>query len=414
MHPRIRRQIDLTLELFDSLDPALEPGVDVPTAVRKAIARIRGAGSRDRRFYRELIHTWFRYREWIDPLRVADPERAGQILVFLSHPTRETEPAKAALPDTLPSAPDRGFEGLCEQLQVYDPDLTFRSDDLIPTWLPDECSGDSTTLLPHTLLRPPIWLRAPEALIPDLATELAAEGFPIEEARDLPGALSTPTGLRIETSATYRTGRIEIQDIGSQAVLAQVAPEPGQHWLDACAGAGGKSLHLASLLGRKGRVSATDLRPQAIRELKKRVHRSKAHTITALPPGPDLILPEACDGVLIDAPCSGSGTWRRHPWLRHQTNPQVIARFRRKQLDILDRFCPIVRPGGRLIYVTCSLCHSENQDVVSTFLEKHPEFQVDPIPNRLDLLEISPGQFLITPERFNGDAFFLANLRRKG
>lgn len=413
MHPRLRRQIDLALGLLDHLEPSLQPGTDVPAAVRKAIATIQGAGSRDRRFYRELIHTWFRYREWIDPYRKDAPEQAGQILVFLSHPIRETEPAKAALPESLRPLDEPGPGLLSAQLQIHDPDGSWTPDALIPAWLTTECAPGITTPLPHTLPRPPIWLRASEASIPDLAIELAEEGFPTESSKDLPGALFAPTDLRIENSAAYRSGRIEIQDIGSQAVLTQVAPEPGQNWLDACAGAGGKSLHLAALLGRKGRVSATDTRPKAIRELRKRVHRGKLHSITALPPGSHTIQPGSFDGVLIDAPCSGSGTWRRHPWLRHQTSPQVIARYARKQSEILGRFCSAVRPGGRLIYATCSLCRTENQDAVAAFLQRHPDFRLDPIPNHLDLIDIGPGQFLITPERFNGDTFFLASLRRE-
>lgn len=413
MHPRLRRQLDLTLGLLNSLELSLQPGSDVPTAVRKAIAGIKGAGSRDRRFYRELIHTWFRYREWVDPLRADAPEQAAQILVFLSHPTRETETAKASLPESLRSSGNTDPKSLSRQLQAHDPEHDWAPDALIPAWLPEECPPKTTSLLPHTLPRPPIWLRAHRVSVQDLAAELGAAGFPADASKDVPRALSVPTDLRIESSAAYAEGRIEIQDVGSQAILVQIAPEPGQHWLDACAGTGGKSLHLAALLGRDGRVSATDRRPQAIRELKKRVHRSKSHTIKALDPGSAPVLPEDCDGVLVDAPCSGSGTWRRHPWLRLQTNPQVIARYARKQLEILDQFCTAVRPGGRLAYVTCSICRSENQDVVAAFLRKHPDFQPDPIPNRLDLIETAPGQFLITPERFNGDAFFLTSLRRK-
>jgi 16S rRNA (cytosine967-C5)-methyltransferase len=119
------------------------------------------------------------------------------------------------------------------------------------------------------------------------------------------------------------------------------------------------------------------------------------------------------DGVLVDAPCSGSGTWRRRPFLRHQTNPKVIEGFARTQAKILDQASDRVRPGGRLVYATCSLCRSENEDVIRAFLDDHEEFEPDPIPNRLNLVEMGPGRFHILPERLNGDSFYRATLRRK-
>jgi len=373
MHPRLKRQVSLALGLLDTLESSLRPGTDIPLAVRRAISQIRGAGSRDRRFYREMTYTWFRYREWIDPLRSTEPDQAGPLLIALAHPTH-----------------------------------------LIPSWWAEECPAGTTTSLPHTLPRPPIWLRRTRPSDPALATELREMGFPVEVSATLPGAISVPTDARIEDSPAYQSGRIEIQDIGSQAVLRQVAPSPGETWLDACAGAGGKALQLAALVGPESRVVASDRRPQAIQKLRKRARRSGITNIEALDSESLQTAAGTFDGVLVDAPCSGSGTWRRHPYLRHQTDPQAINRHARKQLQLLKRFSRNVRPGGRLIYVTCSLCRRENQEVIEAFLREHTQFQPDKVSNRLDLIDAGPGQFLITPERFNGDAFFLANLRREG
>ncbi len=414
MHPRIKRQINLALGLLDTLEPSLRPGTDIPLAVRRAISQIRGAGSRDRRFYREMAYTWFRYREWIDPLRSTEPDQAGPLLIALAHPTRETMPAKATLPEPLQQPTDLDIENLVDLLHAGDIPGRFDPKDLIPSWWAEECPAGATTSLPHTLPRPPIWLRRTRPSDPALTTELGEMGFPVEVSAALPGAISVPTDARIEDSPAYQSGRIEIQDIGSQAVLRQVAPGSGEAWLDACAGAGGKALQLAALVGPESRVVASDRRPQAIQELRKRARRSGITNVEALDSESLQTGAGTFDGVLVDAPCSGSGTWRRHPYLRHQTDPQAIKRHARKQLQLLKRFSRNVRPGGRLIYVTCSLCRRENQEVIEAFLREQPQFQPDKVSNRLDLIDAGPGQFLITPERFNGDAFFLANLRREG
>src|SRR5690606_24311931 len=154
-----------------------------------------------------------------------------------------------------------------------------------------------------------------------------------------------------------------IQDLGSQLVLATLAEAPAGHWLDACAGAGGKTLQLARLLGPAGRVTAHDIRAGALAELKTRARRAGLDTIvttTTLPAA-------AFDGVLVDAPCTGSGTWRRTPRLKWTTAPEDVARAARLQAELLARFSRLVRPGGRLVYATCSLCRSENEAVVAGF-----------------------------------------------
>ena len=134
----------------------------------------------------------------------------------------------------------------------------------------------------------------------------------------------------------YREGRVEIQDLGSQLLLEAVGVEPGGRWFDACAGAGGKSLQLAALLGPAGRIDAHDVRPAALEELTRRAARAGlAGRITARAPGD-----ETYDGVLVDAPCSGSGTWRRSPHLKWVTSPAEVAGAARRQQALLRQSAP--------------------------------------------------------------------------
>ena len=408
----MRRQLDLALGMLDALEPDLRPGVDFAACIQAEIRKIRGAGSRDRRFYREIIYTWLRYREWIDPFRKADVEIAAALLVFLAGETKELLPAKAELPVPLRNSTRAGAGDAARLLTLFVPETTFVIDELVPDWLPREFPGGADRI-PHALDRPPIWIRSALNRVQETAASLEALGIKVSFQPDVPGALSVPTDTHLENTDAYMAGWFEIQDSGSQAILHQVNPTAGQHWFDACAGAGGKSLQLAEQVGATGRVTATDKRSSALDKLRARARKAGHGNLIILEPrnaeASDLLY----DGVLVDAPCSGSGTWRRRPFLRHQTDPEVIEGFARTQAEILSQASSRVRPEGRLVYATCSLCRTENEEVIRAFLENHPDFQPDPISNRLSLAQTAPGQFLILPERFNGDSFYLAALKRK-
>ena len=409
---RLRRQLDLAFGMLDALEPDLKPGVDFAACIQAEIRKVRGAGSRDRRFYREIVYTWLRYREWIDPFRKADLQIAAVLLVYLAGETRESLPAKAELPHPLRDSVRASGVDAASLLTSFIPDTRFAIEALVPDWLPREfpVGADNT---PHTLDRPPIWIRTAQDRVDETRASLEALGIDVSAQSDIPGALSVPADTNLEGTDAFRAGCFEIQDIGSQAILHQVNPTAGEHWFDACAGAGGKSLQLAGRVGGSGHVTATDTRSSALKRLRARARKAGHGNLIILEPRNAEAADMLYDGVLVDAPCSGSGTWRRRPFLRHQTNLDVIRQYARMQQRILTRSAGRVRPGGRLVYVTCSLCRTENEEVIVAFLERHNDFQPEPIPNRLNLTEIAPGRFLILPERLNGDAFYLATLRRK-
>jgi 16S rRNA (cytosine967-C5)-methyltransferase len=215
---------------------------------------------------------------------------------------------------------------------------------------------------------------------------------------------------------------IEIQDLGSQLLLEAAGIAPGARWLDACAGAGGKTLQLSRLLGSAGSIDAHDVRASALAELAVRARRASVPIADSRQPAPRpaahcapiriVQAPAAFyDGVLVDAPCSGSGTWRRAPHLKWTTTPTQIAGAASLQRELLAQFSRHVRPGGRLLYCTCSLSRRENEDVIDAFLAGHPEFSIAPPASNFDL-PLRGGGLTFFPARHDTDGFFVACLRR--
>jgi 16S rRNA (cytosine967-C5)-methyltransferase len=222
------------------------------------------------------------------------------------------------------------------------------------------------------------------------------------------------TYVDLENHPLVTGGRAEIQDIGSQALLALAAPQPGSRWLDLCAGAGGKSLQLATLLGPSGKVSAYDTRRDALMELRRRAHRASLKNIQIEGVLPDEVTTRF-DGVLVDVPCSGTGTWRRHPFLIHQTTPTLINTQARQQATLLRRGANYVAPGGRLIYATCSISQRENEDVIAAFLKEFREFELEAPAGTIPGLKVeAPGWLTLMPSALDSDGYFLACLRRRG
>ncbi len=239
-----------------------------------------------------------------------------------------------------------------------------------------------------------------------------------------------PAGVRLATHrpltalAEYENGLFEIQDAGSQAAAALVEAEPGHQVVDFCAGAGGKTLALAALMGNTGQIHALDIDARRLAELRRRIRRNHVRNVQVRllegegADGAAAELAGKADRVLIDAPCSGTGAWRRRPEGRIRLTPGDLEAVTTLQADILARAAPLVRPGGRLVYVTCSVLPVENQDRIGAFLEKHREFKILPaseVAGRvLGVGEVAAGDFaLLTPLRCQTDGFFIAILERQ-
>ena len=223
--------------------------------------------------------------------------------------------------------------------------------------------------------RPPLWIRAasPSALS-QITHELTSANLEFYQHGELSFAI-TSGKVNLQQLETFQNGLFEVQDLASQCVGSVCAPKAGERWYDACAGAGGKTLHLAALMSGKGVIHAGDIRPAAIEALKKRARRAGWSNISAkVHDGKVWKGRHAYDGVLVDAPCSGSGVWRRNPGMQWTLSRKNIEEYASRQLEILENNAPAVKTGGVLIYATCSIFELENESVAKKFMERNPEF----------------------------------------
>jgi 16S rRNA (cytosine967-C5)-methyltransferase len=239
----------------------------------------------------------------------------------------------------------------------------------------------------------------------------------------------SPLGLILDTRANaftleaFREGWFELQDEGSQ-LLGMLVDAPPTRVVDACAGAGGKTLQLAVQMKNRGDLHALDVDEGRIDELRKRARRAGVHNVrTQVIPaeGPEVdealaALKGKADRVLVDAPCSGTGTFRRKPDARYRLTPEMIQDHVARQKRLLERFSQLVKPGGRLIYGTCSVLREENEAVVEDFLARHPDYSVRPVAEELGPelgAKVGPGPFLrLAPHLHGTDGFFGAILVR--
>jgi 16S rRNA (cytosine967-C5)-methyltransferase len=391
------------LHLLAALRPHWRRDRALPARIQNLLTRDRAFGSRDRRLYRELIYTTLRHLPWIEPVLEADPAEAVRRLAWLAADQPATAAFRAAFAT---GSPPSGHPV-----------------ELLPAWFQGHCPDAFTGAEPAALLRrAPLWLRLQTDArgAAGVFAEFASRGWTWDRSDVLPDAVRLHGEVDVTPTDAWRAGRIEVQDLGSQLILETIGVAPGGRWLDACAGAGGKTLQLARLLGRSGTVDATDIRAAALDELRTRAQRAIATTAAAaeedrpaairiLPPRP----PEAAyDGVLVDAPCSGSGTWRRSPHLKWTTTDADIRSAAALQRTLLGDLSRHVRPGGRLVYATCSLSSRENEDVVAAFLAAHADFEPAPLARAFGAQPRGAG-LLILPARHDTDGFFVASLRRR-
>lgn len=239
----------------------------------------------------------------------------------------------------------------------------------------------------------------------DLASSLAANGIETEAAKQTPEGLVLKQRDNVFTTEEFQAGLFEVQDLNSQRVGHWVKPMPGMRVIDACAGAGGKSLHMAALMENKGQIIALDIFPKKLEELKRRARRSGAHNIeTRLIESRKTIkkLYQKADAVLIDAPCTGIGVLKRNPDAKWKLTPEFLTEITQVQKEILNDYSSMVKPGGTLVYATCSILPQENQLQIQAFLksEEGENFSLE-------------AQESLLPSVTGYDGFFMARLKRK-
>ncbi len=297
-----------------------------------------------------------------------------------------------------------------------------------PTWLLERLVADfgeaeAFALAEALNRRAPMTVRANGARI---EREALAERLRTEKVITHPTPLS-PSGLIFDTRVnafgleSFREGLFEVMDEGSQLVAEVVAPPPRGRVVDACAGAGGKTLALAALLAGQGRVLALDVAGKKLEELRRRARRAGLSSVMAREIAPGRPLPTEArvagwDRVLVDAPCSGLGTLRRNPEARWRLGPQDLDGFPARQLALLVDYAPLCAVGGRIIYATCTVVAAENERVVERFIAERPDFQPMPLKEIFGkdrALALGDGVNLrLSPQRHDTDGFFAAVLRR--
>jgi 16S rRNA (cytosine967-C5)-methyltransferase len=384
-------RVQAAIELLDEvIKAACQNGPPADALVSKYFKQRRYAGSKDRRAVREVVFRAIRHSAQI-------PVSGRAALLGLA----EGDPALG-----------EGF-GQPRGPEPIVPGETAADPGFVPDWLqpflsPLVCEPE----WPSLLERAPLDLRVNVART---SRDAVLDEFPQAVPTPLsPWGVRLPADTKVDEHPAFAAGLVEVQDEGSQLIALACAPSQGRRLLDLCAGAGGKSLALASAAPAAA-ILATDSNRARLSQLAPRAERAGAKIATRLLNPPRELdgltdWHENADLVLVDAPCSGSGTWRRNPEGRWRLTPGRLERLEEAQERLLDIAAALVRPGGVLVYAVCSLLSREGAGQIDRFLDRHSSWISEPLPipgGRGD-----GGGRLLTPGHDHTDGFFVARLRR--
>ena len=386
----------------------------------------RQCGSRDRALINSALYILLRHWGWVRKLagkelssviesgesNYSNRDLAAMLFFALAADGTVEVPLKLAanfielrVPEiTANSRPERAAQAAAH-LGI---EIEFSTEELIPEWTKKLLPADYAEKI---LIRPPMYLRVND--MDSTTAELRTKEIKFEEVENFPQALAISNpALNVSTLTSFQNGAFEIQDLASQAIVRFCDPRKGERWFDPCAGAGGKTLAIAEAMQRSGTVVAGDIREKVLFELKKRARRAGYPNIqTKQHDGRPPRGLKPFDGVLIDAPCSCSGVWKRNPGNPWILTPQAVTKHAKLQLEILKNFAGCVKVGGKVIYATCSAFAEENEEVVNAFLSSDDRFElaqgIDPFTGK------SCSGFMHIPENCGCDLMFAALLERK-
>lgn len=381
-------RVQAAIEILDQvIASARDDGPPADAIVTRYFKTRRYAGSKDRRAVRELAFRAIR--------RSGErPESGRAAMLGLA----DDDAKLLDLFDDTPHGP-----------AVREPAERAAPAAAVPEWIQPLLSAHLTAdEWPALLERAPLDLRVNVAKDNRDAMLAAFDGA--EPARLSPWGLRLPADTRVDDHPAFADGLVEVQDEGSQLVALACQPKNGTRILDLCAGAGGKSLALAAA-APEAEIIASDTSRARLVQMPPRAERAGAHIEARLLDGGREAVQLAdlagqCDIVLVDAPCSGSGTWRRNPEGRWRLIPERLERLVKLQVRLLDLAAPLVKPGGALVYATCSIIRAEGADQARNFLGSHSSWLVQDVPfdgGRAD----GPGR-LLTPAHDATDGFFVA------
>jgi 16S rRNA (cytosine967-C5)-methyltransferase len=385
---------------MELLDAALA-GEPAERALTRWARASRFAGSKDRAAVRDLVYDALRQRRSLGWLGGGDTGRA----MLIAHQRAEGTDLDALFTgDGFDPAPLTAAErsGAGHSLDAAPEAVRLDFPDFLGAELHQSLGAAFEPVLAAMRTRAPVDLRVNTLKTnADAATVvLARDGVQVAPhplARNALRVLANPR--LVGASRAYTQGMVELQDVSSQFVAEAAGARPGMTVLDYCAGGGGKTLALAAAMQGRGRLMAWDVNPRRMADLPERARRAGAD-IRVLSDDERASLRPACDLVLVDAPCSGSGAWRRKPEGKWRLSPDELAAYPPLQDAILDAAAALVRPGGRLVYATCSLFARENEERAAAFRARRPDWKPE------DARRLSPLD--------GGDGFFLASFRAPG
>ncbi|SDL88345.1 RsmB/NOP family class I SAM-dependent RNA methyltransferase [Kriegella aquimaris] len=364
---------NLVFAVVDALNLIFNEGEYADKVVQKVLKFDKRWGARDRGFIAETTYEMVRYKrlyteiaEVKAPFSRPDLFRMWAVWAVLKG---------IKLPDwkQIEPTPERRIKGKFDELSKI---RKFRES--VPDWIDEVCEkalGDKLWTKEIAALNVPasVVLRTNTLKITkeQLRKTLLEEGIVAEPVKGYPLALQLPERANVFVTQAFKNGFFEVQDGSSQLVAELLDVKPGQRVVDTCAGAGGKSLHLAALMENKGQLIAMDIYASKLKELKRRARRNGAHNIEPREIDSTKVFKKlygTADRVLIDAPCTGLGVIRRNPDTKWKLQPDFLEKITKTQQEILRNYSKIVKPGGKMVYATCSILPQENSDQVVAFL----------------------------------------------
>jgi len=400
----MRLHRNLVFTVIDSVKSIFNEGEYADKAVEKALKRDARWGARDRKFVAETIYEMVRWKRLYN-------EIAGTKEHYTTENVWKNFSVWAILkgvklPDwnQLQGVPERRIKGKFDELQKV---RVFKES--IPDWL-DEMGvkelGEAqwTKEIHHLNEQADVILRANtlKTTKENLQKKLMDEGIETEFIQGYPHALKLVERVNVFKTEVFKLGFFEVQDASSQLVAAYLDVKPGMRVIDTCAGAGGKSLHLAAIMENKGQIIATDIYESKLRKLKIRTRRAGVFNITTKEIDSPKVMKKmkgTADRVLIDAPCSGIGVLRRNPDSKWKLEPEFVENIIKTQAEILENYSQLVKVGGKMVYATCSIFPSENEKQVHGFLKNHPEFEFEK-------------EHKVSPAKSGFDGFYMALMKR--
>ena len=369
----MRLHRNLVYTTIDSLNAIFNEGEYADKVVARALKKDKRWGSADRKFVAETIYEIVRWKRlYAEIAEVREPfDRDNLWRMFASWAVLRGY----TIPDwtQLQGTPVRKIKGRFDELSK-----SRAIKESIPDWMDELCAKE----LGEALWTKEIKAQNEQAKVilrvntlktsPDkLRARLMDANIETEYIKNQPQALVLKERANVFLTPEFKDGMFEVQDASSQLVAPLLDVKPGMRVVDTCAGAGGKTLHLASIMENKGQLIALDLYESKLNQLKLRARRNGVHNIeTRVIENSKTIkkLHEKADRVLIDAPCSGLGVLKRNPDSKWKLQPEFIENIKKIQAEVLENYSKIVKPGGKLVYATCSILPSENQEQIQKFL----------------------------------------------